>query len=157
MKALTIRNPHAYLIVTPQDELPPGIPQKLCENRGWTTKHRGSLLIHSSVSRYDMQMVNYIEKPHAAHLQYGHSIGEVSDLKMKFGFIVGVADLANIKPIREFDAVQRVGIHYATGPFCWLFRAVQRFPKPIPYQGRQGVFEVPDELVAEQLHSIAWE
>jgi len=41
MYALTIHQPYAHLIVTPQDELPEGAVQKRVENRSWVTKHRG--------------------------------------------------------------------------------------------------------------------
>jgi hypothetical protein len=45
VKALTVRQPWASLIVR---------GQKVIENRGWATDHRGPLLIHAGRSRADL-------------------------------------------------------------------------------------------------------
>jgi hypothetical protein len=37
------------------------------------------------------------------------------------------------------------------GPYCFVLEEAIRFPEPVPYRGRQGLFNVPDEIVAEQL------
>jgi hypothetical protein len=52
------------------------------------------------------------------------------------GAIVAVVDLVDCVPIRDchFD--------YAEGPWCWLLSNVRRL-KPIPWRGRQKLFDVP--------------
>jgi hypothetical protein len=40
---------------------------------------------------------------------------------------------------------------YAPGRFAWKLENPRRFETPIPFRGRQQLFDVPDELVAEQM------
>lgn len=39
--------------------------------------------------------------------------------------------------------------NYAPGRFAWVLRDVEVLPEPIPFKGRQGIFDVPDELLAQ--------
>src|SRR5258707_9619527 len=71
MKALSIRQPWAWLIVTGHKDV---------ENRTWTTKYRGPLLIHASVTPDDVStdIVNRYGIPiDTAALHYGGLIGQV--------------------------------------------------------------------------------
>ena len=36
---------------------------------------------------------------------------------------------------------------YAEGPCCIILANPQRFVDPIPYLGRRGLFDVPDEVL----------
>ncbi len=36
--------------------------------------------------------------------------------------------------------------HHEAGRFAWVLRDVQRLPSPVPFTGRQGIFDVPDDL-----------
>lgn len=36
---------------------------------------------------------------------------------------------------------------YTPGRFAWVLRDVERLAEPIPFKGRQGIFDVPDELL----------
>lgn len=36
---------------------------------------------------------------------------------------------------------------YSPGRFAWVTRDTNALPSPVPFTGRQGLFEVPDELV----------
>ncbi len=38
---------------------------------------------------------------------------------------------------------------YAFGPWCWVVSEVIKFPNAIPCKGRQGLWNVPDEIERE--------
>jgi hypothetical protein len=162
MKCLTICQPYAHLIVTPQAELPKGHTQKLVENRTWITSYRGPLLIHAGKSR------NWLEQYPGCGLW-----------DMPFGAIVGVALVVDCVPAtptfdhrrlrnglvapawakRQFPWLARHP--HVEGPRCLVLAASDgrptalKFKQPIPYSGQQGMFEVPDDVVSEQLHACA--
>lgn len=142
MKALTICQPYAHLIMLPDDD----DRAKRVENRTWPTTYRGPLLIHAGKSR--------------AWLCADYSIPEAD---MAFGAIVGVCQLAGCvisSDGRELAAAYRkwpwLMVHEHAEPgYCWLvLRECRRFQEPIPYRGQQGLFDVPDEVVAEAIRSV---
>jgi hypothetical protein len=53
------------------------------------------------------------------------------------GAIVAIVDLVDCVPLAEV-----AGQPFAEGPFCWLL-ANARPITPIPYRGRQKLFDVP--------------
>jgi len=132
MKCLSIKQPWADLIV---------LGMKDIENRGWKTNYRGRLLIHaaqqidedgkwdlciSRIFRNDMKRL-YATPGHVVHL----------------GFIIGAVDLIDcvtVSPSRWFSG------HYG---FVLAHPAI--FKNAIPYRGKLGIFEVPDEIIAGAL------
>jgi len=129
MKALTILQPYAHLIVT---------GEKLVENRTWPTRHRGPLLIHAGKNRSEVD--------NATDFELYEEYGEV----LPFGAIVGRAQLVQclkkelIATKLYDDEFPWLRNHYhMNGPWCWILADVERFEKPIPYQGRQGLFDIP--------------
>jgi hypothetical protein len=144
MKALTICQPYADLICLPDDDA----RAKRVENRTWGTSYRGALLIHAGKSKQWLSGDNY-----------GLSVAG-----MTFGAIVGVARLADCVAVRDFmgptgEAIKRrwpwLNQHIHTeGPFCFVLTECRRFAKPIPYRGAQGFFDLPREVVAEQLEAL---
>ncbi len=132
MKALTICQPYAHLIVT---------GKKRVENRGWSTRHRGLLLIHAGKSKEWL-------------------CGDVPSPDMAFGAVVGAAQLLDCLHIDEI----RQGTHEARypwlsahlhteGPWCWLLDDVRRFDPPMSCKGAQGLWTVPDHLVPRRATS----
>lgn len=141
MKALTICQPYAHLICISKE--------KAVENRTWSTNYRGPLLIHAGKSRewlYDDESGKEID--------FEESTGEL----FTFGAIIGAATLADCLHIDkiesgDFDAKfpwLREHAH-TSGPWCWVLRNRCAFQTPIRYRGAQGLFDVPDEVVAEQI------
>src|SRR4051812_3331538 len=116
MKALSIRQPWAYLITH-------GL--KPVENRTWTTKVRGEILIHASKS-FDKAGCKWVRE----------SFPEiVLPLPHEFerGGIVGVANLYAVATASSSP--------WFSGPFGFCFDKA----KPLPFQpvaGRLGFFEV---------------
>lgn len=153
MKALTIHQPYAALIVTPSHELPHGAIPKRVENRTWPTKIRGEILIHAGRS---LEWFDWIDWPRPESLTRPNGICHADFPGLTFGALVGVAKLVDCVP---FDAPEEIaaakasrpwlGRHaHARGPFCWILDDVRRFREPIPYKGAQGFYDVPGNLVA---------
>lgn len=147
MKALTIAQPYSHLICLP-DEHPRA---KRVENRRWPTSYRGPLLIHAGKSR------EWLELDHEETRDDEYKI-HLSE--MTFGAIIGVADLVGCVRLGGNPRVPEwaksawpwLATHEHTeGPCCFVLSGCRRFSAPIPYRGAQGLFEIPDDVVAEQL------
>lgn len=142
MKALTICQPYATLII---------LGRKLVENRTWPTNYRGPLLIHAGKSK--------------KYLDYsGADLTIAEYYSVPFGVILGVADLvacirpADVHANSPLPCVKKlIGHIHVEGPNCFVLENVRQFEKPIPYIGAQGLFDVPDEIVAEQMSSLPTE
>lgn len=145
MKCLTICQPYAHLIVTPQSELPRFAVQKRVENRTWECRYRGPLLIHAGKSKKFLS-------------DNDHSYGE-----MVFGAIVGSCNVIDCIGCDSYDSgagrfnpftVKQypwlINHPHAEGPWCIVLDEVRKFVNPIPYKGALGLFDVPGDLVAEE-------
>lgn len=149
MKALTIHQPYAHLIVTPADDLPDYAVPKRVENRTWETTYRGDMLIHAGKS---LKSINHVDWPDSYGMPPRLTHGDFPEFV--FGAFVGVAELVDIvryhpdKRPDDYRPYKWIARHFhARGPFCWVLGSVRRFSEPVPYKGRQGLFEVPAEVV----------
>jgi hypothetical protein len=115
MKALSIRQPWAHLVVT---------GRKRVENRAWATRYRGPLIIHAGV-RWTDEPIDEIENRHDIRIP--------RDLPR--GGIVGLVDLV--------DIVRRSDDPYFTGPLGWVFANARVLPFR-PVVGRLGLFETDE-------------
>jgi len=125
MKAITVCEPYASAIIK---------GPKRCENRGNNWRFRGRLLIHAGKSR------KYMGTMTAEQLKEWRSYDESA---LTFGAILGSIEVFNCV---LFDD-DMLDDPWAFGPFCLLLRDPIVFPKPIPYRGEQGLFNVPDEVL----------
>lgn len=114
MKALTICQPYAHLIVA---------GEKRVENRTWPTSYRGHLAIHAGKSRSWLAPGDEAFYP-----------------GMVFGAVVAIARLADCVRLSNLPADLK-GHEHAHGPWCWLLEDVTPFPKPFPARGAQGLWE----------------
>lgn len=158
MKALSLWQPWASAIA---------VGAKRIETRGWPTGYRGPLAIHAA----KRQVLTELDHYHACRNwqgAMGWSEGAFyEDLaRMPFGAIVAVAnlvdcrrteicsvvdlDIARIPPSRGdgFAWTERQMGDYSPGRYGWVLADVRRLERPIPFKGRQLLFEVPDELLA---------
>lgn len=146
MRALTICQPYAHLIVTPQAELPQFAKAKRVENRTWATDYRGDVLIHAGLS------TNFL------------SPGDRSNFpEMAFGAVVGIARLVDCVGIGWMhgrmlivDEVEQkypwLPTHFhAEGPVGWILEDVRRLSEPIPCKGKLGLWK-PDRALAEAVN-----
>lgn len=127
MKALTVCQPHGSLMTL-------GI--KPIENRVWRTNFRGELLIHAGIGR---QWMRAYDDPRIRHLLPPQS-------SLVFGFIIGRVTVYDCVRVEDLPASLRNN-PFAWGPWCWLVRDAVNFAKPIPFRGRQQLFDVPDQIV----------
>ena len=118
MKALSVRQPWASLIVT---------GPKRVENRTWATKYRGPLLIHAGVSRADIPSLD--------------DFPLLSSDRLPFGAFVGAVVLSECLPVGRAPAGP-----FTEGPWCWLVGEPIAFRDPVPWKGRLGLFDVSDDL-----------
>jgi len=132
MKALTICQPWASAIMT-------GI--KKVENRKWRTNYTGPLAIHAGQSK---EWYNWIEPDHPLcpllrPLQPWD--------KLPFGAILGVVELISADSIEDYNG----DCPFAFGPYCWIIENPRQFKKPIPWRGRQVLWNVPDYVLERKL------
>lgn len=131
MKALTVCQPYPELILS-------GV--KRVENRTWATRYRGPIALHAGKSRAWLA---------PGEETYYETIGK----PLIFGAVIGVVDLVDIEHIDRIRAADGpwagswLAEHeHAHGPYCWILDRPRRF-KPIPYTGKQGLWQFPDSLL----------
>jgi hypothetical protein len=153
IKALTILQPWASAIAC---------GAKRIETRSWATKYRGLLLIHAGKGQPPQPI--FVEACRAAGLR--SNPGESCCLPL--GALIAVAELVDCLPTmhlarngvfftgrpdvtgRMTDQERALG-NYIPDRYGWVLANVRRLPTPIPYRGRQGLFNItePDALDAE--------
>jgi len=150
MKALSLWQPWAQLVVW---------GQKRVETRTWMTSYSGPLLIHASAAMRDDYM-RWIETDRHfakafAHMGWKHWSEAYGDLP--FGALIGQVNLHLCLGVGS-PALRRSGFlteselafgDYSYGRYAWLFHDPVQFEHPIPYRGRQRLFNVPDEVVKD--------
>lgn len=126
MKALTVKQPWAYLIVT---------GHKKIETRSWHTAYRGDLAIHASMTL----------SPAGAML--------VDDLRLapangyEVGQVLGVVELVDCVRIdRRFAlALERdeeaLG-NYEPGRWAWMLERPRTLRTPVAARGQLGLWEI---------------
>ena len=127
MKALTIRQPWAHLVI----HGPKGI-----EKRTWATRHRGPLAIHASASR---ALLN-CPQTRRRLARLGYDMPREAD--MAFGALIGVVNLVDVvTPDAQADDP------LAVGPHCWVFTQRRALERPLPCQGNRMLWEVSCQFV----------
>lgn len=132
MKAITICQPYASAIIH---------GPKRIENRPQRWSFRGRLLVHAGKSR---KFMGTLTAPELA------TWPEYDESRLTFGALLGTVEVYDCVQLRRPLADDP----WACGPFCLLLRAPLALPKPVPYRGELGLFDVPNEVVAGQLRDI---
>ena len=130
MKAISLWQPWASLWVA---------GPKMHETRHWSTKHRGWLLVHAAkrIERdLDQQLLSLVVR------LYGQNWARI----LPTGALLGSVKLWNCKLTEKtipVDHDDRICGNWDPGRYAW--RAVEfiSWDVPIPFRGRQGLFEVP--------------
>ncbi|HSZ58642.1 MAG TPA: ASCH domain-containing protein [Tepidisphaeraceae bacterium] len=159
MKAISLWQPWASLIA---------IGAKCYETRSWSTSFRGRLAIHASKTNGMLSAAGEIACadafkkaglplhlrliPHGAivcvcrlerclptHAKNGWTEGQ------------GNAILVDGRDFIHVSAPQRLFGDYAPGRFAWKLTEIEALQQPIPFRGRQGLFDVPDTLIKEAM------
>lgn len=127
MKCLTIKQPWASAIIS---------GHKRFENRSWRTEYRGPLLIHAGL-RVDRR---------AEVSEVFAQAGIDLPVSPPTGVILGVVDLVAVHDISESSLS---GDPWAFGPFCWELANPRPLAESIPWRGRLGLFDVPQDTLKD--------
>lgn len=140
-KCISLYQPWAQLVV---------MGKKKFETRSWKTHHTGLLLIHAGLNT---SFVNDLLN----NEQFKKHIPSANLLST--GRIIGAVDMHGCFPAHDILKIlgeqnEREEIafgNYERGRFAWKLKYALMFDKPIPFRGFQRLFDVPEELVADQL------
>jgi hypothetical protein len=122
MKVLSLRQPWAWLVFHGKD----------IENRSWPTRHRGPVLIHASMN-YDKEGKKWVVR----------NFPKIRiPIHLPRGAILGRVELA--------DCVTASGNRWFFGPYGFVLKNPVEFKKPVPYKGRLGIFDVPEEILRKE-------
>lgn len=128
MRALSIRQPWAWLIVNGHKDI---------ENRVWSTRYVGPLVIHASKGmtndEYDDVLDLLDADPRLRHIELPHR----KDIER--GGIVGVAHCNG--------SVDQCDSPWFFGPYGFVLSQARAVPF-VPFKGQLGFFDVPAEFVA---------
>lgn len=138
MKALSLWQPWASLWLS---------PRKVHETRDWEMKHRGWLLVHAA-KRFEKD-----HPPEMARL-LREEFGPEWFKAIPTGALIGMVNVADCftsedmvsgcQPLTPDDYICG---NYDIGRFAFRRTELKLFKQPIPYRGRQKIFNVPDELL----------
>lgn len=137
MQALSIRAPWWWFILHGGKDI---------ENRDWSTKFRGTILVHSSKWFNLQDVVMDSEEAVRIAQDYGHPESESGytfrQLRDAGGFIVGQVDIV--------DCVTHSASPWFFGRYGFVLSNPHAYAVPYPCKGDLGLFEVlPTELARE--------
>ena len=123
MKALSIRQPWAWLIVHGYKDI---------ENRTWSTDFRGRVYVHAGKR---MKPGDFQEQR-----DYIRESGLILPEEPPLGAIVGEVTIT--------DCVDSSSSQWFCGPYGFLLSSPVAYKDPIPYRGQLGFFQVEEAKIA---------
>ena len=151
IRVLSIKQPYASWIVH---------SSKFCENRTWSTKHRGELYIHASSWDSEAGPGNHEQYDYPVHV--GRIIGRVNllgcwpvDTVIDAQFAYPDEDQDLTDALRRLSAEPRNffgGWDTVEGPVCWLMSDRQPLVEPIEVKGKLNVWRY--DVDPEQLQFV---
>lgn len=152
MKALTILQPYAHLILLPESD-----PRhKRVENRTWPAPQEmigQRIAIHAGKSRKRLdEYWNY--RPAVDDRDEAARLAATEIAEMRFGWIIGTAVIAAcVRPMavragrydKEFPWLN--DHEHVDGPWCWVLQDVHRLPGPIMSSGLLKLWELSPSIV----------
>lgn len=138
MKCLSLCQPWATLVL---------LGAKCYETRTWQTDHRGPLAIHASRTFPEAARLLCRQEPFRSALRAG---GFKQSADLLGGVILGQVELIACQPARTVlallppGAAERAFGDYRSGRWAWQLAGPVFYPKPLPFSGRLGLFDIPD-------------
>ncbi len=138
MKALTVRQPFASLIVD---------GYKTIENRTWKTDYKGPLAIHAAASKPDPVVMALVKdhffkwwmgthrSDHVEGLMYWHHRFESSQ-EIPRGCVIGAVNLVDGSARVGMDNPWALVDHYH-----WILDTANPYEEPVEAKGRLGLWE----------------
>ena len=157
MKSLTIQQPYAHMLITPQDKLPAGAIHKRVENRSWVCPvkwMREPFAIHAGVS---MEWFKYGDWPRS----FPRTPKQSDVPEMTFGAVVAVATVAQCFHVMQIRTGQipeqymwlRDHKHVA-GPYCFVIEDVVVLDEPVRCSGQQKFWTLPTHIESRVMAQI---
>ncbi len=153
MRALSLTEPWAVLVA---------IGAKKFETRGWRVFYRGQLAIHASKmfpawakSLCDREWCKRRGASTEQDFAVADALAEagLTVAALPLGAIVGVVDVLDCVPTTDVlptVTAREQGLgDYAKGRFAIRLANPRHLPDPIPWSGRLGIWDVPDDVEAE--------
>lgn len=138
MKAISLWQPWASLWLS---------GRKIHETRCWSTSYRGPLYIHAA--KRNIALVDPRSPLEEILIdEFGGHWG----MDLPTGAIIGVINLVDCFATERMHAGHDVSDDYwcgdfGRGRFAWRGSAPRLFERPIPYRGRQRIFNVVEDIV----------
>lgn len=126
MKAISVRQPWANLIIEGKKKL---------DLRTYKINYTGPIAIHASST---------VELEDCVRFEFDPD-------QLPKGAVIGIVDLVEVSELDKLIYQQREELHlkhrkYRSGLYGWLFNNPRALATPLKFHGRQGVFNIPDEL-----------
>ena len=136
MKAISLWQPWASLWCS---------RRKVHETRSWRCSHRGWLLVHAG-KRFEKELHDSLR------LILDDEFGPDWTKELATGALIGMVNVVDCLPTHTLVANaaasdDRVCGDFAPGRFAWKRDEFRLFDQAIPYRGKQGIFDVPDDLI----------
>ena len=134
MRGISLWQPHASLWLS---------VAKVHETRGWATKYRGPLLVHAAkriVTQVDSRLNAICVREFGSRWMFDLPLGAL------IGKTV-LTDCCSTDNFEPLDMDDYICGDFTPGRFAWRRGTIEVFPRAIPFRGKQGFFNVPDELV----------
>lgn len=144
-RCISLWQPWASLLCLPHPEYP-ARSIKGFETRSWAIKYRGPLLIHAA----KRPMSAWAHRNGLIREALQQAYGE--EMEVPYGAIIGRVDLVECHPAEGvralLDGYALAMGDYADGRFAWEVERPVLFEAPVVYRGQQGLFRVPNALIA---------
>jgi hypothetical protein len=154
MKAISLHQPFSSLV---------GLGAKRFETRSWYTNYRGQLAIHAAKHWSEELKQIFFLDPFVSALD---AAGIWHPAQLPKGKIVAICSLSECFSIRRDHMLgekikcpvpegnERAFGDFRPGRYAWRLENVIELPEPIPFKGRQGFFNVPDDLIQSSLSTL---
>ena len=127
LRCLSIQQPWAWMVCSGDKDI---------ENRDWKTDFRGTIAIHASTKK--TQVNSFLKRD---------KLKRVKSSDFEFGAIIGLVDIESISIYgREHE-----GKPHAYGTYCWKMTNARFLQNPIPMLGQLGLRHLSDELASNVL------
>ena len=135
MKALSLWQPWASAIFATDHH---GVVLKPDETRHWPTNVRGRIAIHAAKRRLDAD----------GHVLSTLLMANMNLNDMPLGYLIGTVDIVDCVKTETVKRPhwQKVWGNYDAGRYAFVLARPLLFETPIPHIGRQGFFNVPDNI-----------
>lgn len=151
MKAISLWQPWASAIA---------LGLKRIETRSFYPAYRGEIAIHAAKRRSREQEEMFLQfSGHPKFLQAMTVAGYHTFGALPFGAVVAVARLiwcerTSLRETQSLPDIERMLGDFSCWRFCWCLDDIRPLRSAFPAVGRQGFFDVPDDIAANALPAV---